>query len=1061
MVRRARTVIGWMLMVTLTTVVGGALYAYYYVTDSATLAAMIRREVPRFLPEVQIDVRRVLLRPLAGDCELRHLTVWQTVAGTPRPLLRTAYLRIRQDVNALLEGKFAPREVDVAQPTLRLFRRPDGSWNLEHFLADPWPMPPLEHFPLLRIENGTLELDHGDGRPVSVLTQVSARLEADPGWGPESKLVRIHGSGRGQGLFDTTRIEGTCDLNTGRIELSQCEVSRLSIAELYNRMPADYRTQARRSCLLAGDLTIRRARFDFDPMTRKLGGYSVAFSLRDGTTVDAPDLPFPMARVEAEGTLVDGLATIEYARALNGKTVVHAEGTLGVLVDRDPIDLTITVEELELDDRLKAWTPPDLASIWDEYAPSGRVDLVTRVSRELPGGPLDVVTDVACRDVAGKYHLFPYPLEHLTGTLAISAERIDVNMSTRVGNQPAWCRGTITRPGPDPHVLLNFQADGLPITDELLQAIPAEIREVIDQFQPTGTVRGTARVERLPASPEKPDGDLIVHTDLVLEESGRCSITWEGLPYPITNITGRLKTGPDHWVFEDIRGRNGVARITGSGRVDQTPDGLKLDLQLDAQDLPFDQQLYRALPEQWRTSWDALNPVGSSHVSARIRVEPGGTDHYHLEILPGQDTRIQLKFKPVRTSGSGGPDLEMPPMEKVGGVFTFDDGMVSMNDVRFWFRGSEVRFPYGTVRVEDGGRFDLRVKALHARDFRLDSGLRQIMPPVMAGFAQRVDEGRTFTLRADMGLGWSGRLGEPAWCAWERGLVIFTGNAIDAGLPLTHIQGQIDNLSGRFNGQDLNVAGHVDMASINVMGQQVTNLTGELAIGQGRAQLSTIQGALLGGSLAGWVVVDLEATPKYAAALQVNGLDLREYNRTVPGRQNVRGLLNGQVSIQGIGDDRKTLQGQGEAHLVKADLGELPAPLRPFRYLQLSAPWRLPPPSRTAFDSGDVAFHIQDGRAMVDTIQLSGDAFSLDGRGTVDLTDTEMDLRLRLLYGRSRPRLGRFNELMREASGGIFDVRVTGTPSFPRITPEALPVAGDLFRRVFALPPERGRTRDE
>lgn len=1054
MVRRIRTVIGWLLMVTLTTAVGGLLCVYYYVTDSATLASMIREEVPRFLPEVQVEARRVLLRPLAGECELRRLTVWQTVDDTPRPLLQTPYMRIRQDVNALLEGKFEPREVDVAQPTLRLFRRPDGSWNLQNFLADPWPAPPLEHFPLIRIENGTLELDHGDGRPVSVLTQVSARLEADPG---TERLVRIHGTARGEGLFDTTRIEGTCDLKTGRIELTQCEVARLSIADLHDRLPADYREQVKRSCLVAGNLTIRRARLDFDPMTGKLGDYSVAFSLRDGVTLDAPTLPFSLGRVEADGTIADGQVTIEYARANSGKTVVHAEGTLGVAVDRDPIDLTINVEELELDERLQAWTPPDLAGLWDEFSPSGRVDLVTRVSRELPGGPMDVTTDVACRDVAGKYHLFPYRVEHLTGTLAISSERIDVNMGTRIGNQAAWCRGTILRPGPDPHVVLTFQADGMSISDELLRAMPAEIRSVINPFQPTGTVKGKVRAERLPTSAEKPNGDLIITTELELEESGRCSITWEGLPYPITNLTGRLRTGPTYCVFEEIKGRNGVAQITGNGRVDQAPGGFKLDLRLDARDLPFDQQLYQALPAPWRTSWDALNPVGSSHVSARIQVNPGGTDHYHLEVLPGRDTRIQLKFKPVRAGGVTGPDLEMPPMEKVGGAFVFDDGTVSMTDVRFWFRGSPVRVEAGTVRVEEGGRFDLRVKELSVRDFRLDSGLRQIMPPVMAGFAQRLDEGRTFTMKADLGLGWSGKEGEPAWCAWERGLVIFTGNAIDAGLPLAHIQGQIDNLSGRFNGQDLDVSGHVDLASVNVVGQQVTNLTGNLAIGQGRARLSDIQGALLGGSMAGWVVVDLEATPRYAAALRVDGLDLREYNRTVPGKQNVRGLLAGHVSVQGIGDDRKTMQGQGEAHLVEADLGELPAPLRPFRYLQLSAPWRMPSPSRTAFDSGDVAFHIQDGRAMVETLRLSGDAFSLDGRGTVDLTDTEMDLRLRLLYGRNRLRLGPFSDLMREASGGIFDVRVTGTPSFPRITPEALPVAGDLFRRTFATPLERLR----
>ena len=45
----------------------------------------------------------------------------------------------------------------VSQPTLRLRRRRDGSWNLEGLLADPWPGPWIET-PPITIQNATLEL---------------------------------------------------------------------------------------------------------------------------------------------------------------------------------------------------------------------------------------------------------------------------------------------------------------------------------------------------------------------------------------------------------------------------------------------------------------------------------------------------------------------------------------------------------------------------------------------------------------------------------------------------------------------------------------------------------------------------------------------------------------------------------------------------------------------------------------------------------------------------------------------------------------------------------------
>ena len=64
--------------------------------------------------------------------------------------------------------------------------------------------------------------------------------------------------------------------------------------------------------------------------------------------------------------------------------------------------------------------------------------------------------------------------------------------------------------------------------------------------------------------------------------------------------------------------------------------------------------------------------------------------------------------------------------------------------------------------VEDSGQFALEVYDLRAQDFRLDSRLRDKMPPVMADFARRLDEGKTFRVNGNLKLSWSGKPGEPA-----------------------------------------------------------------------------------------------------------------------------------------------------------------------------------------------------------------------------------------------------------------------------------------------------------
>ena len=120
----------------------------------------------------------------------------------------------------------------------------------------------------------------------------------------------------------------------------------------------------------------------------------------------------------------------------------------------------------------------------------------------------------------------------------------------------------------------------------------------------------------------------------------------------------------------------------------------------------------------------------------------------------------------------------------------------------------------------------------------------------------------------------------------------------------------------------------------------------------------------------------------------------------------------------------RTLQGRGEAHVVKGDLGELPAALRLFKLLNLSRA------TKTAFDTADVAMPVRDGRTTLAPIQLTGDAFSLRGAGTLD-TQGDLNLRLRLLYGRDSWHIRGLSDAIREASGNIFDIHVTGPVASP------------------------------
>ena len=607
------------------------------------------------------------------------------------------------------------------------------------------------------------------------------------------------------------------------------------------------------------------------------------------------------------------------------------------------------------------------------FKPSGRVKAEVHLVRGQTGEPVDLSAKVYCRDVAAVYRHFQYPLDHLTGELTLEKKLLKVDLQTLKGGQPVRLKGTIKNPGVDAEVQLDIQAGSIPIDEVLKKAMPPNVRKVVDQFNPSGVVRAHANVYRrpLPDRPDRPEGEIKIDAEIDLTE--RCEITWERLPYPIRNLKGRLEIHPDHWVFNNMRGTNGKARIWASGSVEKKlnepkltngEEPLKIDVKLEARDLPFSGELKDSLPAAWKKSWPTINPSGSCDVEAEVHVAPRQTDHTHIVILPQRESNVRLEVTRSPQPGfDPGGTVELP-MENVRGRFVFDDGKVTMSDVNFNFRGAPVTFSRGTVFLQDTGQFDLTVNELDVKDLRFDADLRKKMPRLMAQFALKLDDGHAFRARGDLQIGWTGNVREPAWCKWKNTLVVFDGNTVKTGIPLEHIYGQLNKVSGESNGISFSVDGILRLDSVSLLGQQITAVESPFHIERGLARLDNVQGHFLKGELLGEnCSVTLEDTPHYHGVLSIRGAQLEEYARAISGRQSYRGKIDARIDLNGWGNDVRNLHGGGEAHITEGDLGELP-PL--FKLATVIATYinlpglalggRARGAGKTAFDSADVVF---------------------------------------------------------------------------------------------------------
>ncbi len=217
--------------------------------------------------------------------------------------------------------------------------------------------------------------------------------------------------------------------------------------------------------------------------------------------------------------------------------------------------------------------------------------------------------DLTLKDCSILFDRFEYPLRHVHGLVTERDRRWEIHDVEARGPSDTTivtCQGTTTPVTAGHELGLVFQAQNVPLDDNLKQALPPGGQQAWDNLRPQGRIDFTARVTQTPTD-EKP------RVDVELRPRER-SVSVEPLPFPLRldQVDGVVRIVDGHVSLHDLRGVHGrLECFAKSGGWQPTEGGWHMSLSgLDVDRLDPQRELLSALPPGLQRVIERLQPSG-------------------------------------------------------------------------------------------------------------------------------------------------------------------------------------------------------------------------------------------------------------------------------------------------------------------------------------------------------------------------------------------------------------------------------------------------------------------
>ncbi|MCF7958691.1 MAG: DUF3971 domain-containing protein, partial [Phycisphaerae bacterium] len=832
-----------------------------------------------------------------------------------------------------------------------------------------------------------------------------------------------------------------------------------------------------------GPIDINQMHIVRDPMQEKPINCQVRVTCKNaGFAYD--NFPYPLKDVNGEITFQDGHLTVGPMRSQ------QKEYTLNVLsqADNDHFKTTVTIKDLTVNDKVYQAMSDEQKNIWDMFSPSGRANATFLFDKKLtfenntPKVTVEKSLDIELLDMGILCKAFPIPLSNTTGTVLwtpqkTSFEITQANTSTGtltlagqiiglketphpkdnlIGN-PANQKPTVlnTPVAPLPYIAPEFVCDltfkNITLDDQFGQYLPLQNRKAFGQLNLTGQINGQARLtsqKPITFNTDDPQSlitalDFDINTTLT---QGR--LHHEKFPYPLENILADCRLTPETLTLRSLQASNQNNLITANGHLSFKDDS---NFHIESQRLELNDSLRQAFHKVNHSLWDTINPAGEVKLNAEITI-PAKNKHtppyYHVAIEP---LNSSLTFSGFNY-----------PLTNITGKIIAEPDHITLHNITS-SQNNATLVAAGNIHLNDqSDKTRINFKTAHLPiDKNLHTALSQKWPLLKPTLKQ------AGTLDFNLAL-----TGNPARekNIWNlKGELGFDNATLTTDIPLENISGrikadtQINTSTNKFT-----FTGELLDTRLHILKRPLTHLEAEnITYHDPNSQLtlSNISGNLCGGNIIGNIQINQNNDHLcHNIALKFLEADLDKLINAPGGSKQktkkLQGKCNGALSLSKCNANASS-QGRFSVLIKDATLWKLPITAQLLNILNLSLP------GQASFDQARITGDINDNMTRFNAIQLTSNALTLTGIGTMTgpfgphPDKGRLNLAFQVdnpQYIKNVPILDSFLKIWKPE---LVKVSVTGTFDDPEVKSTALPSLEDAIQKFGPTAPLDSKTKSQ